>query len=110
MNWIIARISYGQYSKCSRMKKEQRKEAMSQEILPCFSPLANSIIVGSLYKHYKGHHYKIIAVARHSETLEELVVYQALYGEGGIWVRPLGMFLENIVVNGQLEPRFKLVQ
>lgn len=82
---------------------------MSQEILPCFSAVAQSIAVGSLYEHYKGLRYKIIAVARHSETLEELVVYQALYGEGGIWVRPLVMFLENVVVNGQSQPKFKLI-
>ena len=83
---------------------------MSQEILPNFSPVAKSIVVGSLYEHYKGLRYKIIGVARHSETLEEFVVYQALYGEGGMWVRPLTMFLENVVINGQPHPRFKLVQ
>ena len=83
---------------------------MNKKTLPSFSALAQSIIVGSLYEHYKGFRYKIIGVARHSETLEELVVYQALYGEGGIWVRPLAMFLENIVINGQSKPRFKLVQ
>ena len=82
---------------------------MSQEILPHFSATAKSIAVGSLYEHYKGLRYKIIGVARHSETLEELVVYQALYGEGDIWVRPLDMFLENIVNNGEGEPRFKLI-
>ncbi len=83
---------------------------MNKEILPCFSVLAQSIIVGSLYEHYKGLRYKIIGVAHHSETLEELVVYQALYEKGDIWVRPLAMFLENIVINGQSMPRFKLVQ
>jgi hypothetical protein len=83
---------------------------MSREALSCFSPKAKSIVAGSLYEHYKGLRYKIIGVARHSETLEELVVYQALYGEGGIWVRPLAMFVENIVINGQTKPRFKLVQ
>ena len=54
---------------------------MNKETLPSFSAVAQSIIVGSLYEHYKGLRYKIIGVARHSETLEELVVYQALYGE-----------------------------
>lgn len=90
--------------------KEAKGGPMNQEVLPCFSSLAKSIVVGSLYEHYKGFRYRIIGVARHSETLEELVVYQALYGEGGIWVRPLTMFLENIEINGQLQPRFKLVQ
>ena len=83
---------------------------MNKKSLLSFSDQAQSIIVDSLYEHYKGLRYKIIAVARHSETLEELVVYQALYGEGGIWVRPLAMFLENVVVNGQSQPRFKLIQ
>ena len=83
---------------------------MNKETLPSFSAPAQSIIVDSLYEHYKGLRYKIIGIARHSETLEELVVYQALYGEGGIWVRPVAMFLENIVINGQSQPRFKLVQ
>jgi hypothetical protein len=80
---------------------------MSQENLPCFSSAAKSIVTGSLYEHYKGQRYKILGVARHSETLEELVVYQALYGDRGIWVRPLSMFLENITINGQLQPRFR---
>lgn len=83
---------------------------MNKKTLPPFSDLAQSIIVGGLYEHHKGFRYKVIGVARHSETLEELVVYQALYGEGGTWVRPLVMFLENIVINGQSKPRFKLIQ
>lgn len=81
---------------------------MNQELLPCFSPLAKSIVIGSFYEHYKGLRYKILAIARHSETLEELVVYQALYGECDVWARPLAMFLENITINGQAQPRFKL--
>ncbi len=83
---------------------------MSQEVLPSFSHDAKSIVAGSLYEHYKGLRYKILGVGRHSETLEELVVYQALYGEGDVWVRPLSMFLESITINGLLQPRFKLVQ
>jgi hypothetical protein len=82
---------------------------MSQEVLPSFSAVAKSIIVGSLYEHYRGLRYKILGVGRHSETLEELVVYQALYGEGDVWVRPLGMFLDNVTIHGQSQPRFKLV-
>ncbi|MBW2969642.1 DUF1653 domain-containing protein [Candidatus Woesearchaeota archaeon] len=60
------------------------------------------------YKHYKGNEYEVIGTAKHSETLEELVVYKALYGEGQIWVRPKKMFLEEVEVNGQKVPRFKL--
>ncbi|MBP9842309.1 MAG: DUF1653 domain-containing protein [Simkaniaceae bacterium] len=83
---------------------------VGKESSPSLSPIANSIIVGSLYEHYKGHRYKVVGVARHSETLEEMVVYQALYGEGGIWVRPMEMFLENVVINGHPQRRFKLVE
>ena len=61
------------------------------------------------YRHYKGKDYEVIAVARHSETLEPLVVYKALYGEGGLWVRPYAMFCEKVFVGGQLVPRFSPV-
>ncbi|MFH0987931.1 MAG: DUF1653 domain-containing protein, partial [Parcubacteria group bacterium] len=54
-----------------------------------------------LYKHYKGKQYKVIGVARHSETLEELVVYRALYGKQELWVRPLAMFEEEVEVSGK---------
>jgi hypothetical protein len=77
--------------------------------LPPFSSAAKSLVIGGTYEHHKKMLYKVIAVARHSETLEELVVYQALYGEGGIWVRPVTMFLENIAIEGKTVPRFKLV-
>lgn len=59
------------------------------------------------YEHYKGKRYKVIGVARHSETLEELVVYQALYGEYGLWVRPLKMFMEEVEIDRKRVPRFK---
>jgi hypothetical protein len=49
-----------------------------------------------LYRHYKGNDYRVIGLARHSETLEPLVVYQALYGERGLWVRPAAMFIEPV--------------
>ncbi|WP_296286051.1 DUF1653 domain-containing protein [Pseudomonas sp.] len=62
-----------------------------------------------LYRHYKGQEYRVLAVARHSETEEELVIYQALYGEFGLWVRPLSMFIEAVEVNGERVPRFALV-
>ncbi|MCP1647616.1 DUF1653 domain-containing protein [Pseudomonas nitroreducens] len=62
-----------------------------------------------LYRHYKGQQYRVLGVARHSETEEELVIYQALYGEFGLWVRPLSMFTEAVEVNGEKVPRFALV-
>jgi hypothetical protein len=60
------------------------------------------------YRHYKGNLYEVIGVARHSETEETLVVYRALSGEGGLWVRPLGMFEETVIVDGREVPRFQL--
>ncbi len=58
------------------------------------------------YRHYKGNEYQVIGIARHSETHEEMVVYRPLYGEGGLWVRPLTMFTENVTVEGKAMPRF----
>lgn len=80
---------------------------MNSKTPPPLSSLAKTIATDGLYEHYKGFRYKVLAVARHSETLEELVVYQALYGDRGIWVRPLAMFLENVKIDGRLQPRFK---
>ena len=65
---------------------------------------------GKRYKHFKGKEYLVLHKAKHSETLEELVVYQALYGEHGIWVRPLDMFLEQVEVNGVLINRFEEIE
>ncbi|MFO1718828.1 DUF1653 domain-containing protein [Pseudomonas aeruginosa] len=62
-----------------------------------------------LYRHYKGQNYRVLGVARHSETEEALVIYQALYGEFGLWVRPLEMFTEAVEVDGEWVPRFVLV-
>jgi hypothetical protein len=59
------------------------------------------------YRHYKGGEYEVYGVARHSETDEKLVVYRPLYGEGALWVRPLEMFTECVLVNGQSTPRFR---
>ncbi len=60
-----------------------------------------------IYKHYKGNRYKVIGTAKHSETMEDLVVYQQLYGEMGLWVRPLTMFNESIEMEGKQVPRFE---
>ena len=61
------------------------------------------------YRHYKGNEYRVLGLARHSETLEPLVVYQALYGERGLWVRPAAMFTETVEVAGKRVARFALV-
>lgn len=58
------------------------------------------------YRHYKGLPYELIGVARHSETLEPLVLYRPLYGRGELWVRPYAMFFEEVVVDGVRQPRF----
>ena len=63
-----------------------------------------------LYRHYKNNDYRVIGVARHSETEEPLVVYQALYGEGGLWVRPAAMFSETVEVDGKYQPRFRRLE
>jgi len=59
-----------------------------------------------LYRHYKGGLYEVVGTARHSETLEPLVVYRALYGAHGLWVRPAAMFTETVVIGGVRQPRF----
>lgn len=63
------------------------------------------------YQHYKGNFYKVIGVAKHSETLEDLVVYETLYDNprSKLWVRPLKMFTENVIIDGKEMPRFKFV-
>jgi hypothetical protein len=61
------------------------------------------------YRHYKGNEYRVLGLARHSESLEPLVVYQALYGERGLWVRPAAMFVETVEVSGRRVPRFDFV-
>lgn len=62
------------------------------------------------YQHYKGNKYEVIGTAKHSETLEEMVIYKALYGEGQIWARPKKMFFEEVEVDGRKVPRFKQLE
>jgi hypothetical protein len=61
------------------------------------------------YRHYKGGEYEVVGVARHSESLEALVVYRPLYNATGLWVRPYAMFFESIEIDGQHQPRFARV-
>ncbi len=75
------------------------------EALP---PMGPPIATG-LYRHYKGGRYEVVGVVRHSESLEEMVLYRALYGENGLWVRPRAMFAEQVEVGGAWVDRFARV-
>ena len=77
---------------------------MSDAALPALPPTR----LGR-YRHYKGGEYEVIGVARHSETLEPLVVYRPLYNDSGWWVRPYAMFFEQVVIDGISRPRFQAV-
>lgn len=73
--------------------------------------MVGDLIIGGLYQHYKGKNYIVRDLARHSETLEWLVVYECLYEnpEGKLWVRPMGMFMETVTIEGKTIPRFKYI-
>lgn len=62
------------------------------------------------YRHFKGNEYEVLYVAKHSETLEDMVVYRALYGEGGVWVRPASMWNETVERDGKVYKRFERVE
>ena len=68
---------------------------------------ARSDVPPGRYRHFKGGLYEVLGVAKHSETEEELVVYRPLYGDGGLWVRPLAMFLDTVTAGGAEVPRFQ---
>lgn len=68
----------------------------------------NPIPLG-IYQHYKGNQYEVVGFAKHSETLDDMVIYKALYGEGGTWVRPLSMWENPIEVDGKIVKRFEYV-
>lgn len=76
------------------MKGVGRQRTVEQAIQPAIG----------IYRHYKGQRYRVLGTARHSESLESLVVYQALYGECGLWVRPAAMFCETFELDGKATP------
>lgn len=78
------------------------------EFFPTFEEAVRTIPPGR-YRHFKGNEYEVIAIARHSETGEPMVVYQALYGERGIWVRPAGMWNETVERDGESFQRFEQI-
>ena len=67
-------------------------------------------LVGRMFRHFKGNLYRLEGFAKDSETLEEMVVYRALYGDGGLWVRPAKMFFESIERDGKTMKRFELME
>ena len=73
---------------------------MTQDLPPLIEALPG------LYRHYKGMLYEVVGTARHSESLEPMTLYRALYGEKGLWVRPAAMFNEEVVIDGIGQPRF----
>ena len=68
----------------------------------------NNIPLGR-YEHFKGKHYSVLYIAKHSETEEPYVVYRQLYGEESVWIRPLSMFIEKVEYKGKIVPRFKYI-
>ncbi len=77
---------------------------MSEEKLP---PLIAT--PPGTYRHYKGGMYEVVGTVRHSESLEPMTLYRALYGEQGLWVRPAAMFEEEVVIDGKRQPRFQRI-
>lgn len=73
--------------------------------------MSQDLKIGGIYRHYKGKTYRVIDLAKHSESLEWMVIYECLYEnpEGKIWVRPREMFLENVMVEGKSVPRFAYI-
>ena len=74
------------------------------------TPEEAQALVEREFIHFKGNSYRLLSIAKHSETLEPFVVYQALYGEHGVWVRPFAMFFEDVDRDGYRGPRFRLAE
>jgi hypothetical protein len=72
--------------------------------------MENKTIKLGKYRHYKGKEYKVLGIAKHSETLEKFVVYEELYGQKNFWIRPVDLFLEEIEIGGKKVPRFLFIE
>ena len=86
-----------------------QKDIVKVELLPTFEEAVAAIPPGR-YRHFKGGEYRVLSIARHSETLEAMVVYQALYGEEGVWVRPAYMWTETVYRDGKKVQRFQRME
>ena len=84
-------------------------EIQSIKPLPTFEEAVAAIPRGR-YRHFKGNEYEVLCIARHSETTEPMVVYRALYGDGGVWVRPADMWNEEVIRDGVVYQRFKKIE
>jgi len=91
------------------MATGQTKTACDTTITGLIKEQKNMSLEIGRYRHYKGNEYEVIGVAKHSEDETELVVYRPLYGERGLWVRPLQMFIETVQINGETKPRFEYI-
>lgn len=74
--------------------------------------MQKDVLIGGKYQHHKGKFYRVLGIAKHSETLEEFVYYECLYDNpnGKFWMRPKTMFLEDVTINGKTIPRFTLIE
>jgi len=101
---LLMQIVYGEENKMTE-KTESSNNANKEYVAE--SGARRELSLGKKYRHFKGKEYLVMHIAKDSETLQEMVVYQALYGEYGIWVRPLDMFLEQVEVDGKKVYRFE---
>ncbi len=100
---MIVQYILNSYAICENLNKGLKKYQISREVN---NMNGRKIKLGAKYRYFKGNEYLVLHVAKHSETLEEYVVYQALYGDRGIWIRPLEMFLGMKEVDGKQVHRF----
>ena len=116
---IVAEQNHGAvavYERCGYVRVDQRPITPFPECeytgdwLLLVKPLKRQQdVLPGLYRHYKGKEYRVMEVATHSETREQLVVYRALYGDFGMWVRPLAMFCEDVEIDGRIMKRFQRI-